>query len=44
MCFAKSERENQRRKHPSAAGLPDGLFSDQKSQFGYIVEGLGMEK
>jgi hypothetical protein len=25
------------------AGLPDGLFCYQKSQFGYILEGLGME-
>jgi hypothetical protein len=25
------------------AGLPDGLFSNQKSQFGYILVGLGME-
>jgi hypothetical protein len=25
------------------AGLPDGIFSYQKSQFGYILEGLGME-
>jgi hypothetical protein len=25
------------------AGLPDGLFYYQKSQFGYILEGLGME-
>jgi hypothetical protein len=24
-------------------GLPDGLFSNQKSQCGYILEGLGME-
>jgi hypothetical protein len=24
-------------------GLPDGLFSYQKTQFGYILEGLGME-
>jgi hypothetical protein len=24
----------------SRAGLPDGFFSDQKSQFGYILEGL----
>jgi hypothetical protein len=23
--------------------LPDGFFSDQKSQFGYILEDLGME-
>jgi hypothetical protein len=28
----------------TAAGLPDGLFSYQKSQFGYISEGFGMEK
>jgi hypothetical protein len=26
-----------------AAGLPDGLFSNQKSQFGKILEGLRME-
>jgi hypothetical protein len=25
------------------AGLPDGFLSDQKSQFGYILEDLGME-
>jgi hypothetical protein len=25
-------------------GLPDGLFSYQKAKFGYIFEGLGMEK
>jgi hypothetical protein len=24
-------------------GLPDGLFSDKKSQFGYILEGIAME-
>jgi hypothetical protein len=24
-------------------GLPDGLFSNRKSQFGLILEGLGME-
>jgi hypothetical protein len=23
--------------------LPDGFFSDQKSQFGYVLEDLGME-
>jgi hypothetical protein len=23
--------------------LPDGIFSNQKSQFGYILEGLAME-
>jgi hypothetical protein len=27
----------------SDAGLPDGLFSNQKSKFGKIVEGLAME-
>jgi hypothetical protein len=25
------------------AGLPDGLFSNQKSQLGYILEGLKLE-
>jgi hypothetical protein len=29
--------------HP-LAGLPDGIFPNQKSQFGKILEGLGMEK
>jgi hypothetical protein len=24
------------------AGLPEGLFSDQKSNFGYILESLAM--
>jgi hypothetical protein len=24
-------------------GLPDGIFSDQKYNFGYILEGLGKE-
>jgi hypothetical protein len=23
--------------------LPDGIFSNQKFRFGYILEGLGME-
>jgi hypothetical protein len=27
----------------SASGLPDGIFSNQKSRFGYILEGLAME-
>jgi hypothetical protein len=26
------------------AGLPDGIFSNQKSQFGNILDVLGMEK
>jgi hypothetical protein len=30
-------------KTESGAGLPDGFFSDQKSQFGYVKEELGME-
>jgi hypothetical protein len=25
------------------AGLPDDLFSSQKSKFGHILEGLGMK-
>jgi hypothetical protein len=25
------------------SGLPDGFFSDQKYQFGYILEDVGME-
>jgi hypothetical protein len=27
----------------SGAGLPDGVFSKQKYQFGFILEGLWME-
>jgi hypothetical protein len=27
----------------TGAGMPDGLFSNQKSQFGQILEGLAME-
>jgi hypothetical protein len=30
-------------KKLASAGLPDGFFSDQKSQYGYILEDLGME-
>jgi hypothetical protein len=30
-------------RHQNEAGLPDGFFSDQKYQFGYILENLGME-
>jgi hypothetical protein len=29
--------------HSSEAGVPDGLFSNQKYQFGSILEGLAME-
>jgi hypothetical protein len=28
---------------PEVPGLPDGLFSNQKSQFGQILEGLAKE-
>jgi hypothetical protein len=28
----------------SSAGLPEGIFSNQKSQFGKILEVSGMEK
>jgi hypothetical protein len=31
------------RNFVSATGLPDGTFSNQKSQFGQILEGLAME-
>jgi hypothetical protein len=27
----------------SIPGMPDGIFSNQNSQFGYILEGLGMQ-
>jgi hypothetical protein len=30
-------------KNQARPGLPDGFFSDQKSQSGYILEGLRME-
>jgi uncharacterized membrane protein YiaA len=30
-------------KESAWAGLPDGIFLYQKSQFGYILEGLGMK-
>jgi hypothetical protein len=29
---------------PRRPGLPDGMFSNQKSKFGKIFEGLGMKK
>jgi hypothetical protein len=35
-CKTKEEDE-------AASGLPDGIVSYQKSQFGYILEDLGME-
>jgi hypothetical protein len=30
--------------HEREPGLPDGLFSNQKSKFGYIFDGLAMEE
>jgi hypothetical protein len=30
--------------HVWNSGLPDGIFSDQKFQFGYNMEDLGKEK
>jgi hypothetical protein len=32
-----------RRINEVPAGLPDGLFSNQKSKFGYILDSLAME-
>jgi hypothetical protein len=34
---------NSDKNRDSFTGLPDGLFPDQKSHFGYILEDLGME-
>jgi hypothetical protein len=31
------------RSAPHGKGLPDDAFSNYKSRFGYILEGLGME-
>jgi hypothetical protein len=42
ICFIALAR-NSGLKRVSLAGLPDGLFSNQKSQFGYILEGLKLE-
>jgi hypothetical protein len=36
-------RYNSSQKRWTYAGLPDGIFSNQKSQFGYILECLVME-
>jgi hypothetical protein len=43
MPFEKLPRKGHSVNWPPCAGLPDAFFSDQKSQFGYILEGLGME-
>jgi hypothetical protein len=43
--FGRNKKKNRKLVEKGIeAGLPDGLFSYQKSQFGYILEGLGMEK
>jgi hypothetical protein len=33
----------ERPRRGSRTGVPDGIFSNQKFQFGYILEGLAME-
>jgi hypothetical protein len=35
--------EMKRSRVCSTAGLPDGIFSDQKSLFGYILKGITMK-
>jgi hypothetical protein len=40
----KGPAETFRFKNSTRTGLPDGLFSYQKSQIGYILVGLGNEK
>jgi hypothetical protein len=42
LAGTKTQLSNPTIKH-SAAGLPDGMFSIQKYQFGKILEGLAME-
>jgi hypothetical protein len=48
-CDFKSSSSLKTVAHDSAAstlwpsGLPDGLFSNQKFQFGYSLDGLGPE-
>jgi hypothetical protein len=37
-----TRRTLKKSRQESQAGLPDGLFSDQKSRFGYISGGLAM--
>jgi hypothetical protein len=37
----KNKIRQQKGRRP---GLPDGVFSNQKSQFGYTLEGLELEK
>jgi hypothetical protein len=40
----KSHQSGNGAFHTLKPGLPDGFFSDQKCQVGYILEDLGMEK
>jgi hypothetical protein len=42
-CRSKTSRTKMCQKIGFRAGLPDGLFSNQKSKFGYILEGHGMD-
>jgi hypothetical protein len=35
--------KRRRKKKESVSGLPDGIFSNQKSQFGQILEGLAIK-
>jgi hypothetical protein len=38
------QKEKQAYLIHTQAGLPDGIFPNEKSQFGKILEGFGMEK
>jgi hypothetical protein len=42
-CGRKKENMIDLIEVDTAAGLPDGLFANQKSQLGYILEGLRSE-
>jgi hypothetical protein len=43
-AIRETEREiNRQTDRQTAPGLPDGIFSKQKAQFGSMLEGLGME-
>jgi hypothetical protein len=41
--FYKSQLANDDLHYRCPSGFPDGLFSNQKSQFGKILEGLRLE-
>jgi hypothetical protein len=45
VCLAKvNSAQFENLSKPLCAGLPDGMFSNQKSEFRKILEGLGIEK